>query len=83
MPKMDCQFGQAPVYRKALKFVLAASAAVALVSCAKYTDYDPTAGLQKEDYEALLNRKAPEQETRLDEPPIPDFEPVLAVTSLI
>ncbi len=81
MPKMECHFGKAPAYRKALKFVLAASAAVAIASCAQYTDYDPTAGLQKEDYEALLNRKSPEQSTQMEEPPIPDFEPVLAAPS--
>ncbi len=29
--------------------MLAASASVAVASCAKYTDYDPQAGLQKAD----------------------------------
>ena len=37
--------------------------------------------MQKEDYESLLNRRAPDQLTQMEEPPIPDFQPVLAAPS--
>lgn len=78
---MERQIGTAPRIRTGLKSALAGTVAMVLASCAQYTDYDPSAGLQKEDYEALLNRRAPEQDAKMEEPPIPDFQPVLAAPS--
>lgn len=78
---MERQIGKSPRTRNALKAVLFGTAAMVLASCAQYSDYDPSSGLQKEDYEALLNRRAPEQDTKMEEPPIPDFQPVLAAPS--
>lgn len=81
MPKMERRLGHSPRTRTALCWLFAATASIALTSCARYTDYDPTAGLEKEDYETLLSRRAPDQATRMEEPPIPDFQPVLAAPS--
>ncbi|MBT5241988.1 MAG: hypothetical protein HOH20_14545 [Rhodospirillaceae bacterium] len=61
--------------------LLLATASMLVASCSEYTDYDPGADLQKEDYEQLLNRRAPEQGAQMEEPPIPDFQPVLAAPS--
>lgn len=78
---MERQIGTAPRIRTGLKYALAGTIAMVLASCAQYTDYDPASGLQKEDYEALLNRRAPAQDAKMEEPPIPDFQPVLAAPS--
>lgn len=86
---MERQIGRSPRTRStlgargrnALRVMLFGTAAMVLASCAQYTDYDPAAGLQKEDYETLLNRRAPEQDAKMEEPPIPDFQPVLAAPS--
>ena len=64
-----------------------AQTAIALVMCAalgscaaleKFNDYDMTGGSSKADYEALEGRRAPEPQARGDEPPIPNFQAVLA-----
>lgn len=78
---MERQIGTALHIRNGLKYALAGTVAMVLASCAEYTDYDPSAGLQKEDYESLLNRRAPQQDAKMEEPPIPDFQPVLAAPS--
>lgn len=78
---MERQFGKSPQTRNVMRTVLFGTAAMVLASCAQYTDYDPSAGLQKEDYESLLNRRAPAQDAQMEEPPIPDFQPVLAAPS--
>ncbi|MBT4738771.1 MAG: hypothetical protein HOO09_00190 [Rhodospirillaceae bacterium] len=67
--------------KNAARALLLATASMLVASCSEYTDYDPGADLQKEDYEQLLNRRAPEQGAQMEEPPIPDFQPVLAAPS--
>lgn len=78
---MERKIGSSLHKTKAARAVLLATASMLLASCSEYTDYDPSAGLQKEDYEQLLNRRAPEQGAQMEEPPIPDFQPVLAAPS--
>ena len=79
---MERRLGHSPRTRTAIWIVMAAAASVALSSCGgRFSDYDPSAGLKKEDYETLLNRRSPEQSTQMEEPPIPDFQPVLAAPS--
>lgn len=78
---MERKIGSSSHTTKAARAVLLATASMLLASCSEYTDYDPSAGLQKEDYEQLLNRRAPEQGAQMEEPPIPDFQPVLAAPS--
>lgn len=78
---MERKIGSSSHTTKAARAVLLATASILLASCSEYTDYDPSAGLQKEDYEQLLNRRAPEQGAQMEEPPIPDFQPVLAAPS--
>lgn len=89
MPKMERQIGKSPLtqvvletrYKKAFKAALCGTVAMVVASCAQYTDYDPAGGLEKADYESLLNRRAPAQDAKMEEPPIPDFQPVLAAPS--
>lgn len=78
---MERKIGSSLHKTKAARAILLATASMLLASCSEYTDYDPSAGLQKEDYEQLLNRRAPEQGAQMEEPPIPDFQPVLAAPS--
>ncbi len=78
---MERKIGSSSYTKKAARALLLATASMLVASCSEYTDYDPSAGLQKEDYEQLLNRRAPEQGAQMEEPPIPDFQPVLAAPS--
>jgi len=81
MPKMKLRTDLLQVKSKGARALLLATAAMLVASCSELTDYDPSAGLQKEDYEQLMNRRAPEQGAQMEEPPIPDFQPVLAAPS--
>jgi general secretion pathway protein D len=58
---------------------------VALVSCTntgRYNDFDTANDITKKDFETLLGRTAPPKQERGDsEPPIPDFQSVLAAPS--
>ncbi|MEQ9444357.1 MAG: hypothetical protein RJS98_02230 [Rhodospirillaceae bacterium] len=78
---MELRTDLLPGKGKAVRALLLGTAAMLVASCSEYTDYDPSAGLQKEDYEQLLNRRSPEQGAQMEEPPIPDFQPVLAAPS--
>lgn len=50
-------------------------ASLVLAACG---GYDERGGLQREDYEALMSRRGPEQSMPRVEPPIPDLQPILA-----
>lgn len=58
---------------------------VALASCTssgRYNDFDTVNDITKKDFESLLGRSAPEKQQRSEtEPPIPDFQSVLAAPS--
>jgi len=65
--------------------IAAIALAVALGACStqggRFNDFDIGGGATKDDYESLLNRRPPAQEQAADEPPIPDFQSVLAAPS--
>jgi len=71
--------------RRLLAGIAAISVCAVLGSCAQqlgtYNDFDTAGGIPKKDYEGLLGRRAPAPEARGDEPPIPNFQSVLAAPS--
>jgi len=71
--------------RRLLAGIAAIAVCAVLGSCAQqlgtYNDFDTAGGIPKKDYEGLLGRRAPAPEARGDEPPIPNFQSVLAAPS--
>jgi general secretion pathway protein D len=69
--------------RRTLRTAGVAAACLAIVSCSGgglQNNYDAAGGASKKDYESLLGRRTAEKE-KPAEPPIPDFQSVLAAPS--
>ncbi|MFA7429669.1 MAG: type II and III secretion system protein [Rhodospirillaceae bacterium] len=70
---MMVRLGARPAW--AHKTVAVSIVAALVAGCAAY---DKNAGLERADYENLMARRGPEQARPMDEPPIPDLQPILA-----
>ncbi|MBI4969777.1 MAG: type II and III secretion system protein [Rhodospirillales bacterium] len=63
------------VRRGLTRTVLAGSLTFLLVGCPSYDRYG---GLSKDEYQALMDRRGPEEARPREAPPIPDLQPILA-----
>lgn len=79
--KFAAAFGRGINARAGAQTAMAILLSAALGSCGimdKYNDFDLSSGSSKQDYENLEGRRAPAPQARGEEPPIPNFQGVLA-----